>query len=208
MLNTIVPRSFNSIGSSRAANQKPLQLSLARSAGLQIPKTLVSNDVEAVKAFYADLNGEVIYKIFKGPEMGFYPTRKLTPEDIADLGSLKNCPCIFQEYIPGLYDVRVTVVGDQLFAAKIEYDQEAKSIDSRTTAKSCTRYELPSEVVNRIFALTSQLDLVYSAIDLRRSVGGDYVFFELNPEGQYLWTEIEAGLPISAAIAKVLTMHS
>jgi hypothetical protein len=35
--------------------------------------------------------------------------------------------------------------------------------------------------------------------------GGDYTFFELNPEGQYLWTEIESGLPISAEIARRLT---
>jgi hypothetical protein len=46
---------------------------------------------------------------------------------------------------------------------------------------------------------------VYSAIDLRYGSGGEYTFFELNPEGQYLWTEIEAGLPISAEIARRLT---
>lgn len=207
-LNAMVPRSFNSIGSSRIANQKPVQLSAASEVGLKTPDTLVTNDARAVSDFYEAHNGKIIYKIFRGPDMGFYPTRKLTPEDLLDLNALKNCPCIFQEFIPGLYDLRVSVVGDQVFAAKIEFDRNSSSIDSRLCATNCTRYELPNGIADKILKLTARFGLIYGAMDLRRSEQGDYVFFELNPEGQYLWTEIEAELPISRAIATYLTMRS
>jgi hypothetical protein len=49
--------------------------------------------------------------------------------------------------------------------------------------------------------MMDRLGLVYGTADLRYNADLGYVFFELNPEGQYLWTEIEAGLPISRAIA-------
>ena len=49
--------------------------------------------------------------------------------------------------------------------------------------------------------MMDRLGLVNGTADLRYNADLGYVFFELNPEGQYLWTEIEAGLPISRAIA-------
>lgn len=33
---------------------------------------------------------------------------------------------------------------------------------------------------------------------------GDYVFLEINPDGQWLWIERLTGLPISEAIADLL----
>ena len=42
--------------------------------------------------------------------------------------------------------------------------------------------------------MIDRLGLVYGTADLRYNADLGYVFFELNPEGQYLWTEIEAGL--------------
>ena len=43
--------------------------------------------------------------------------------------------------------------------------------------------------------MMDRLGLVYGAADLRYNA--DLGYFELNPEGQYLWTEIEAGLKSS-----------
>jgi glutathione synthase/RimK-type ligase-like ATP-grasp enzyme len=46
-----------------------------------------------------------------------------------------------------------------------------------------------------------RLGLEYGAIDLRLTPDGDYVFFEVNPGGQFLFVEHACGLPISAALA-------
>jgi len=204
-LNSILPGAFNALGSSREANQKPVQLGKAVECGLKIPDTLISNNQEAILEFYNFHRRSIIYKIFKGPEMGFYPTRTLSEDDLIELSSIRNSPCIFQENIIGQFDIRVTVVGGELFSAKIEYDSSSGQVDSRATATSCVPYTLPNHINEKLLALVQGFGLVFCAIDLRKTLDGDYVFFELNPEGQYLWTEIEAGLPISQSIARYLT---
>jgi hypothetical protein len=55
-----------------------------------------------------------------------------------------------------------------------------------------------------LLQLTSHFGLTYGAIDLRYSADDGFTFFEINPDGQYLWIEIETGLPISDAIAAQL----
>jgi len=59
-------------------------------------------------------------------------------------------------------------------------------------------------VQGKLIALREKLGLSYMAVDMRFSAQKGFVFFEVNPEGQYLWIEIETGFPISDAIARVL----
>jgi hypothetical protein len=49
--------------------------------------------------------------------------------------------------------------------------------------------------------LIRRLGLEYGAIDLRLTPDGEYVFFEVDPSGQFLSIEQSSGLPISAAVA-------
>jgi len=51
----------------RAAGHKPQQLQLAQSLGLAIPKTLITSEPEVFKQFYAECNGQVIYKLMGYP---------------------------------------------------------------------------------------------------------------------------------------------
>jgi hypothetical protein len=60
------------------------------------------------------------------------------------------------------------------------------------------------DISRAVHSLVAQLGLTYAAVDLRYIKAGEFVFFEINPEGQYLWIEIETDILISAAIAKVL----
>ncbi|MCA9385364.1 hypothetical protein KC717_01810 [Candidatus Dojkabacteria bacterium] len=46
---------------------------------------------------------------------------------------------------------------------------------------------------------------LFVAIDMAVTPKGEYIFFEINPNGQYLWIEEMAELPISEAIAELLT---
>ena len=52
--------------------------------------------------------------------------------------------------------------------------------------------------------LCRSLGLRYGAADLILSTEGEYVFLEVNPGGQFLFVEIQAGVPISDAIADAL----
>jgi glutathione synthase/RimK-type ligase-like ATP-grasp enzyme len=59
-------------------------------------------------------------------------------------------------------------------------------------------------VQERCVRLIERLELCYGAIDMILTPDGRYVFLEINPSGQYLWIEMETGLPISAAICDLL----
>jgi glutathione synthase/RimK-type ligase-like ATP-grasp enzyme len=193
--------SFNDIGASRRASYKPNHLYRAKQFGFPVPKTLFTNSPKKAVEFVQSLADSVVYKTFVGQLTGLYETRRWTREDLARLDTLSSCPAIFQEFIPGRYDVRVTVVGDEIFASRMELDHHSEIIDGRLTTTAITAYSLPSDFATHLKSFVRELGLVYAAIDLRRSTNGDLFFLEVNPEGQYLWTEIEAGLRISAAIA-------
>jgi hypothetical protein len=57
----------NPLDAIRAANHKPQQLQRAQSLGLTIPRTLITNDAEAFRAFYETCHGNVIYKMMGYP---------------------------------------------------------------------------------------------------------------------------------------------
>jgi len=152
---------------------------------------------------------DIIYKTFTGCDFGFYETRKITSANLSDLWRLRVCPTIFQEHIAGDYDLRVTIVGSEIFAARLLFHEGRHLVDSRVERVPVERTELPGELVAQLSKLVRCFGLRYAAIDMRFSERTGYTFFELNPEGQYLWIEIETGMPISEAIARsLITPHN
>ena len=63
---------------------------------------------------------------------------------------------------------------------------------------------MPDEVVVKLRAFMGVLGLIYSAIDMRLTPDGEYVFLEVNPAGQWLFIEDRTGQPITAAVAEHL----
>ncbi|MCA1693463.1 MAG: hypothetical protein LC749_01330 [Actinobacteria bacterium] len=106
------------------------------------------------------------------------------------------------------WELRVTVVGDQVFACRIESQvTESTRIDWRRYDLENTphvAHRLDPDIERRCVVLTRHFGLEFSAIDLIVTADGETVLLELNPNGQWAWIEELTGLPISAAIADVL----
>jgi hypothetical protein len=200
----LVENSFNDPGKSRQAAHKPAQLTRAQALGLRVSETLITNDPVAAKNFHERMGGETIYKMFHSPGVGMYATRRLRTEDLESIDRLISCPAIFQEWIGGEFDIRATIVGDRVFAARISFDPLGDRIDTRFVETEITPWALPANIEAALVQMVADFGLVYSAVDMRYSDDLGYVFFESNPEGQYLWLEIEAKLEISHAIASRL----
>lgn len=115
---------------------------------------------------------------------------------------------ITQEEIKKQYDVRVTVVGSQLFATAIlSQEHEETTVDWRKGSRPDLQHEridLPREVEEKCFALMKRLNLRYGAIDLVCDLQGKLWFLEINPNGQWAWIENLTGYPIAAAIVDEL----
>jgi glutathione synthase/RimK-type ligase-like ATP-grasp enzyme len=190
-----------------AAAHKVYQLDVARSVGLAIPNTLVTNDPAAARQFIAEQNGlGTVYKAFSATEQEWRETRILQPEEMSLLDQVRYAPLIFQEYVAAGLDLRVTIVGQEVFAAAIHSQQTSYNVDFRIdmTSARVEPYTLPSDVRDKLARLMSRLGLSYWAIDMRHTPDGRVVFLEINPAGQWLFIEDRTGQAITAALARLL----
>ena len=191
------------------AERKPYQLAKAAQLGFTLPRTIVTNDEAAVKGFA--LENELVAKaVSSGYIKGIDGNRAiftnaLVPGDLEDLSGLALAPVIFQENIVKSSDIRVTVVGNDIFAAEIlSQSRESSNVDWRATDDPDLEHrphELPSTLARQCLSLVSNLGLAFGALDFALTPDGTYVFFEINPNGEWLWLEDHLGLPISDRIA-------
>ncbi len=195
---------------------KASQLRVAAELGFELPPTLVTNNRSEFLEFYDRHNGNIISKLV-GPAFDWTLSEALhitrytevvSKRDLGYAASVQYCPTIFQAYVPKRVELRITVVGQRVFAAEIH------SQLTHHTRHDWRRYDLkhtphfphllPPEIEELCLKLVKRLDLCYGAIDMVLTPDGRYVFIEINPSGQYLWIEDETGLPISAAICDYL----
>lgn len=200
----------------RRAELKSLQLMLAREVGLDVPRTLVSNDPQAVRAFAATCPQGIVTKMMasfavydaEGRENVVF-TNPVAAEDLADLEGLDLCPMTFQERLDKALELRVTVVGRQVMAASIDSGALPRSrTDWRREGAALVgawqRYELPAALHDEILALMDRLGLNYGAFDFIVTPDGRHVFLEVNPAGEFMWLLEHPGLPIDEALADLL----
>ncbi len=179
---------------------KITQLMLAKKVGLNIPDTIVTNDpAEALE--FCNNHDRTVYKAFNAPqwfsarERASYSTMTtlVTGGTLKELEqSLKICPGIFQSYMEKKYELRVTVMGDEYVAAKLDSQaSEASSIDWRSGMFGCEVEEvrLPADVYVKIKQFMREAGLVFGCIDLVVGPSDEYTFLEVNPGGQFLWVE-------------------
>lgn len=188
-------------------HRKLNQLRTAQELGLRIPDTLITNDPNRARRFI-DAHGyqDVIYKAFSALEEEWRETRLLKPEELQLLDHVQYAPVIFQEYVPAVYDLRVTVVGDRLFPAAIHSQETDYPVDFRMELDNATvePANLPDEIERLLHQLMEQMGLAYGAIDMRLTPDGDYVFLEINPAGQWLFIEERSEQPITSTLARLL----
>lgn len=200
----------------RKADYKGLQQAIAGELGFNIPDTLMTSDQEIVKEFITNHDKVIVKSMASSfpfnsdgyPTM-FFSSQVENQNDI-DLDNLALAPAIFQQVINVQYEIRVTVVGDNVFAAKIEdnKNQYGNIRDWRygnlRDNISISSYELPQNIKLLCAKLTQRLELRYGAIDLIRDLDGIYWFLEINPNGQWAFVEEHIRQPIGKSIADLL----
>lgn len=139
---------------------------------------------------------------------GIY-TQQLSSQEILNITDrITTWPIILQEYVPKAYEVRVTIVDRQIFACAIKSQAQTNenAIDWRhdTDALEHEAITLPPDIHEKCLAFMDRLNLNFGCLDFIVTPEGEYVFLEINPNGQWLWIEEKTGLPISKAIANYL----
>jgi len=195
----------------RRADVKALQLAEASKAGLQTPHTLISNEPAAVGAFVDALgDAECAIKPLNlagvGDQRAFrFPLTTTLPKS-HPLDSAAVAPSIYQPYIRKAAELRCVVIGDQVFSAKI--DSQANELTSKDWRAGDNRYEpfaLPEPIKAAIHRLMDRFGINFASLDMILTPEGEFVFLELNPNGQWLWIETELGFPLVRSLVDLLT---
>ncbi|WP_126246584.1 MvdC/MvdD family ATP grasp protein [Chitinophaga rhizosphaerae] len=189
---------------------KLMQLTAARSVGLQVPQTLFSNHAEDAIRFYDDHGGNVVVKLHGAlsksmdGKSNFFPTTRLRKEDVPMLESLSACPMILQEYIPKDRELRVIYIDGDFYTGSLRAPELTDWRTANTTLVSWETWELPADVEEKIHDMMTLLGLPFGAIDMIVRPDGEHVFLEVNPQGEWGMLEKYLGFPIAATIAEKL----
>jgi hypothetical protein len=179
---------------------KPYQTQQISEAGFRTPPTLITNDPAEALAFARE-HGRIIYKSISSVRS---IVREWSASREKDLERLRHLPVQFQARIPG-HDVRVHVVGDEVFATHVA----SEAVDYRYAQRDgldadLSPCELPRDVKNRCVELSRRLDLPFCGIDLRREPSGEMYCFEVNPSPAYSYYQESTGQPIARALVRYL----
>jgi len=189
------------------AEYKPLQLAAAAEVGLRVPATLVTNDAAAARAFVTAQPSGAIYKTLCGgphTENGRAVALHTARVDVAQIDeSVRTTAHLFQQRVQKAFDARVTVVGERVFAARID-TTAAGAEDWR--ADDGVRFSVlqpPAATVDAAVALLYRLGLRYGALDFVVDSDSRWWFMEINPNGQWAFVP-DLRAPITQAIADEL----
>ena len=190
------------------------QLLLANKLGIKTPKTIITNQPE----FFVSCGEEVLLKSIYTANVTIdglnqaIPSRKIGKEQFyPNYQNIALCPTQLQEYVEKAFELRITIIGQKVFAVKIDSQvNEETKIDWRlhTKLNPHSIYELPEHIEKFCIDFLNKQGLVYGAMDFIVTPQGEYYFLENNPFGQYLWLEIETGIPLTETMCDLLISYA
>lgn len=187
------------------------QLRLADSIGFKIPETVVTNHRPDVSKFFDRQDSSIISKALSSPlikaeDQDEFVFSVLLDQPPSENDGLELSPTIFQEPILPKTDYRVTVIGDRVLPVRIEgQNTEEVPVDWRTK-KDGVRFveeDLPDKIENLCREFVDESGLIFGAIDLVKA-NGEFVFLEINPNGEWGWLQKPWGIPIAESLTDIL----
>lgn len=189
------------------AESKPYQLYIASKCGFAVPKTCISNDSLEIRNRFPDfaaIKSLDTVLVHDGEECLFTYTTATNTSDICE-ETTRYAPLTVQTLLSEKKDLRVTIVGDNLFAVRIMASGRGIEGDWRHVPREEVQYEdveLSRELYRMCHALAQELGLSYAAIDLIEAQDNTY-FIEVNPTGEWGWLNQDFR-PIATTIASWL----
>lgn len=190
------------------------QLLKAKTCGLEIPDTLITNSLLQIRQFKSQYQ-RVITKcisdgtLFNNKNLTFVLYTQELPEDLVSKVKSSLFPTFVQEYIEKEYEIRIFYLNGKCYSMAIfSQNDEKTKIDFRKYNKSKPNrfvpYLLPSIISNKVKIFMQMLNLKTGSIDMIKSVDGRYIFLEVNPVGQFGMVSYPCNYKLEKEIAKYL----
>jgi hypothetical protein len=190
------------------AENKLYQLKVAEQCGLLVPNTYVGNTLPK------DISLENMYIVksldtalfYDGTNEMFTYSTMISGKELLD-SEIRTAPIILQDYLQLKVDLRVTIIGNQIFPVSITKNGKAIIGDWRKSNKDNLDYipiELPEAIYEKIMNFMQKLGLTFGGVDFAL-VGDDYYFIEINPTGEWGWLNSNDDIRIDMAIVDYMT---
>lgn len=186
----------------RKTENKVYQMMYASRKGFNIPRSYIGNSRDDCIKY--EKNTSIIKPITTGKTYGkngweLYQTNifKGVNEDI------RLTPVYLQDYVLKQFEVRVTIVGKKIYPVRIDTENQ---VDWRADYQN-HRYAqtiCPDDVIMKCYKLMDDFNLVFGAFDFIVTPTNEWIFLEVNPNGQWLWLEQSLKLDISKEIVEYL----
>jgi len=199
LIETLPVRCINKYSASRFINNKSVQLLLARSCGMHVPHTLISNSPAAVRTFVQNNPKRMICKSFyphiwekeSGTSYAVTETFELKAEMLPRDEVLTYAPAIYQDMVVKPYDVRLVLLGNAVYSYSLHHasgalDWRQDSSQGMVTAKII---ETPAEVEQSVLVFAAQAGISFGSCDFAVDAEGRWWYLEINEGGQFLWLD-------------------
>lgn len=192
------------------------QLGQAVKHGFKVPRYLITNSIRKTKQFFDEV-GDVVIKPLQNIDQAVFSdmnstyTESISYKDISR-DVLERCPVLFMERINKVADIRVAVVGNNLFATRITQNEKSGIyIDFRQAKQEELHYDPVNIQANKgehIVKFCHSFGQRYGHLDFGMLANGEMVFFENNLNGQWLWIEDATKVGVTSAIVDELERMS
>ena len=125
---------INSIKSTNQSDDRFMVMQLAKQIGLSVPDTIITNDGAELKRFFFKHDGQVLSKVLhhhniasNGNTYSIY-SHNVTRENLDLLECLQPSPCIFQKRIERKKEIRITIVGEEIFATELNIPDQTSPV--------------------------------------------------------------------------------
>lgn len=190
---------INRFSASSVIKNKWVQLQFARSCGLRVPKTLMSNSPKGVKDFLDHNPNRTIGKSFTPhvwqPQsvggIAVTETFELTRDQLPAEEVFTYAPGIYQDMVVKQFDIRTVLMGERVYSYALH--NPMKALDWRQDAgRGKIEVEIvptPRDVERGIVAFAKKSGLCFGSIDFAVDMQGNWWFLEINERGQFLWLD-------------------
>ncbi|MFK8164128.1 MAG: hypothetical protein AB8H12_16910 [Lewinella sp.] len=197
-------------------NNKLTNLEFAKSVGLLIPPTCVTN-CKAVLTQFLQRYKKVITKDLRSPvylpeAKGTLTSSGVISIGLADLDSMaENFAAVFvQENISKQFEIRSFLFQKAIFSMAIfSQNDQLTATDFRNyndaRPNRCVPFQLPPSVEKKLLNFMELAELDTGSIDLIYTPEGKYVFLEVNPMGQFHWLSENCNYYLEHFIADAFT---
>ncbi|QHI36014.1 hypothetical protein IMCC3317_13670 [Kordia antarctica] len=192
-LNYLALTNIRYVGSPFKVNVNKLEvLHIAKRIGFNIPKTIVTDDLKKVRAYFG--NTSVITKLLVPMNNVSSDNQKINyltfnlDENVLEDNEISIS--LFQEKIEKKYEIRTFFLGGKTFSKAIFSQSDAMTKDdyrnyNNENPNREVPFKLSKSMDEKVCNLMNAIGLNTGSLDFMISEKGEFIFLEVNPIGQF-----------------------